>query len=119
MENLTDALKKQMITTFVLYGALSLVNLAYLSQIIKLNQRRFHLTMFTLLELCFLSYILSFALYKSNAAISIFLVAYYAIGQVIYTIFAVKYFILALKIQSPTEANEQRLHRTENLIFIV
>jgi hypothetical protein len=75
-----------------------LVNLAYLSQIIKLNQKRFHLTMFILLELCFISYILSFVFVQSDAAISFFLAAYYALGQIIYTIFAVKYFILALKI---------------------
>jgi hypothetical protein len=54
------ALRKQEITTWVLYGVLSLVNLAYLSQIIKLNQNRFHLTMCVLLELCFISYVLSF-----------------------------------------------------------
>ena len=75
--------------------------------------------MFILLELCFISYILSFVFVQSDAAISFFLAAYYALGQIIYTIFAVKYFILALKIQSPTEATQQRLHRTENLIFIV
>ena len=54
--------------------------------------------MFILLELCFISYILSFVFVQSDAAISFFLAAYYALGQIIYTIFAVKYFILALKI---------------------
>ena len=110
------ALRKQEITTWVLYGVLSLVNLAYLSQIIKLNQNRFHLTMCVLLELCFISYVLSYV-FESVYAVNFFTAAYYSLGQVIYTIFAVKYFILALKLEAPAVTNLQRLQRTEIFIF--
>jgi hypothetical protein len=69
-----------------------------------------------LLELCFISYVLSYV-FESVYAVNFFTAAYYSLGQVIYTIFAVKYFILALKLEAPAVTNLQRLQRTEIFIF--
>ena len=52
-------LRQGQITVYCLYGALTAINIAYLmSKIVKLTEKKFHLLMFCLIQLCCICYVI-------------------------------------------------------------
>ncbi len=97
------------ITVYILYSLLSLVNLLYyLPRIIKLEQKMFHLMMFTLLQICYCSYILlqPFYVFGKISIIASFDFSYYTTDELIHAIFATKYWVLSRKILQIVKTKE-------------
>jgi hypothetical protein len=77
------------------------MNVFYLiMRIVNLKEKKFHLMMFVILQICYTSAILDFLMlyYKEYIAAGYFFETYYMSDEIVHSIFAIKYWSLSRKI---------------------
>lgn len=92
---------RHFITVGVSFGILILINMYYLFQLLKLKNKAFHLLMFTLLQLCYMCFIICyvFAWQGSKNMFLILECPYWFLEGLAHLVFAIKYWVLAKKLQ--------------------
>ena len=91
------------LTVYIGYGGLSLLNLYYLVRVLRLKDKKFHLLMFTILEVGYLSYIMRYAeiAHADKYWDYFFGDLYVSCDNLAHTIFVTKYWVLSRKLQEP------------------
>lgn len=107
--NKEENIKGHMITVYVLYSTLSLINIAYLTtRVLKLKQKKFHLVMFAILQLCYCSRIADRYIWNRKTIADCFWVTYYTSDEVAHCFFAIKYWALSRKISLLVNRREDK-----------
>lgn len=92
---------RHMISVGVSFGILILLNIYYLFQLLKLKNKAFHLLMFTLLQSCYMCFIICyiFAWQGSTNGYLILECPYWFFEGLAHLVFVIKYWVLARKLQ--------------------
>ena len=96
------------ILIWTLYSIATMANFVYLYRIMKLEQKRFHLMMFLILQICYFSYITEYAIiyfllhngyeFTGNLVVDWSGNIWYLMMNIAHSIFVIKYFVISLKI---------------------
>ena len=98
------------ILIWTLYSIATIANFVYLYCIMKLEQKRFHIMMFLILQICYFSYITEYSIIyfvvhngfefigKLNIVAEWSGNIWYLMMNIAHSIFVIKYFVISLKI---------------------